>query len=668
TIKISLFGKSTSNMNGKTVASKSGLDFNITEIIRGYSASYLEFTTPEGGKTPWLGNADSNNPDFWNADHNVFTVNKLSDYDVSVGTWKVNAVVKNTSGISFLDGKSTKTGKSSYSFTVGTISNSITTNRDTVVRGNSFLVTIKGTPGEIVNVTYDTANLKHTLGQSGVTDIADGFQTTLLSSSGSRTIQLDTNSYTEPKSYRITANFSIDNSEKAVKVSVEKGKITIVSDADKYYTGNEIILSGTNTEAKSTYIYINCSDNKLKEILLNDGKYLEKVNVESDNTWSKKFKISDSYPNGDYTIYATSYPYAYSAEGKPYVTINENYAHSTQPIKIKEPSLTASVKENIVFKGGNAEIIGATEDCVESLSYYIIGNGIFQYGTIFLNQDGTFSKAINTTNFAVGNYQMIIQNPSYDKLFNVMAGVDKYGCEEDNFYNSVSSFTTDSYGDLGVPVRESVSSINTLSTQNAVDAITNLLNKDYVDDIYNIVNFEVSSSKPISATGKISLQSGWNFISIPKTLASSNNTAEKLFGKINTDEKAVLSYNAETQKWEQLQKDTYIAPLTGYWIYSKNPAEINLYYTTNPSAPAVKTVYKGWNAVGLSAEEQTSAKSALARIKWGTAIEWNLPSGKYSTAIVNGGSSTNSPERLLTPGNGIWLYAEEEGTLTGLTA
>ena len=40
----------------------------------------------------------------------------------------------------------------------------------------------------------------------------------------------------------------------------------------------------------------------------------------------------------------------------------------------------------------------------------------------------------------------------------------------------------------------------------------------------------------------------------------------------------------------------------------------------------------------------------------------------YDTAIVNGGSADNSPENLLSLGNGCWLYVEEANVLPGLTA
>ncbi|MCK9323491.1 MAG: hypothetical protein M0P07_06035 [Candidatus Methanomethylophilaceae archaeon] len=167
---------------------------------------------------------------------------------------------------------------------------------------------------------------------------------------------------------------------------------------------------------------------------------------------------------------------------------------------------------------------------------------------------------------------------------------------------------------------------------------------------------------------KIDLCSGWNFISIPKTLDSSKNTAHKLFEGIDTDNYSILGYNTQTQIWERLTVDTYISPMTGYWIYSKTDDVIECVFPSTPQTPSIKTVYPGWNAVGLSAEEPTEASNALAGTKWRTVIQWNLANKKYDSPIINGGTGIYSPDHLLNLGNGYWLFIDEQGTLTGLTA
>jgi len=167
----------------------------------------------------------------------------------------------------------------------------------------------------------------------------------------------------------------------------------------------------------------------------------------------------------------------------------------------------------------------------------------------------------------------------------------------------------------------------------------------------------------------LELQSGWNFISVPKTLNASKNTAGSLFGSVETNNKNILAYNAQTRTWVPiLNQNEIIQPLNGYWIYSANQTTITLTYPSTPTTPSMKTLYPGWNAIGLSSAEPASARSALAGTSWRTLIPWNLADGSYDAAIVNGGSEANSPDRLMTPGNGYWVYVDTQSTMTGLTA
>jgi len=175
---------------------------------------------------------------------------------------------------------------------------------------------------------------------------------------------------------------------------------------------------------------------------------------------------------------------------------------------------------------------------------------------------------------------------------------------------------------------------------------------------------------PITPDFSLPLTAGWNFISIPKTLNASNNTAGSLFGSVDTSDKNILGYNTQTGTWVPLAAADVIHPLNGYWIYAATETMINLTYPSTPTLPSVKTLYPGWNAIGLSADECTMTHNALVCLNssWKTAIPWNLSTGKYDSAIVNGGLGSNSPERLMTLGNGYWLYVDAQSTLTGLTA
>ncbi len=173
----------------------------------------------------------------------------------------------------------------------------------------------------------------------------------------------------------------------------------------------------------------------------------------------------------------------------------------------------------------------------------------------------------------------------------------------------------------------------------------------------------------VSSPDTLILTPGWNFISVPKTLAPGSNTAATLFKDVDTDNHAPLAYDAEKSSWVTLAGTDIIKPMTGIWVYAAASAAVPLSYPDPFTVvPAVKNVYPGWNAVGLSADYATAAENALAGTSWRTLLPWNVPAGKWDAAIINGGTGANSPDRLMTTGNGYWLYLSEAGTLTGFTA
>ena len=181
----------------------------------------------------------------------------------------------------------------------------------------------------------------------------------------------------------------------------------------------------------------------------------------------------------------------------------------------------------------------------------------------------------------------------------------------------------------------------------------------------------VIDTMPLPGPGdnkSVTLTPGWNFISVPKAIASGCNTASSLFGRINTGGRTPLSYDANVSAWIALSGSDVIRPLTGYWIYAASPDVIQLTYPVVPTVPAMKTLYPGWNAIGLSSDASLSAANALSGTSWRTLLPWNVAAGKWDAAVINGGSGMHSPERLMTTGNGYWLYVTEGGALAGLTA
>lgn len=168
---------------------------------------------------------------------------------------------------------------------------------------------------------------------------------------------------------------------------------------------------------------------------------------------------------------------------------------------------------------------------------------------------------------------------------------------------------------------------------------------------------------------EISLSPGWNFISVPKTLAAGNNTAA-IFSGINTSGHSALRYDAAGGRWVALKATDTVAPLEGIWIYAVEPTTIPLRFSPDlPASPAERALSKGWNAVGASGVPSASARDTLLSLggKWTTLIGFDPARQTFETAVVNGGSGEYADSRQVYSGRGYWLYMTELGTLCSLT-
>src|SRR5690606_37429502 len=78
--------------------------------------------------------------------------------------------------------------------------------------------------------------------------------------------------------------------------------------------------------------------------------------------------------------------------------------------------------------------------------------------------------------------------------------------------------------------------------------------------------------------GTITLQNGWNLISIPKNLSSGYDTVAVVFAGINTGGHSIFHYNGRTQYWDALQSSTVLKPLEGYYVSSVGAFTLDTYY------------------------------------------------------------------------------------------
>ncbi len=328
-----------------------------------------------------------------------------------------------------------------------------------------------------------------------------------------------------------------------------------------------------------------------------------------------------------------------------------------------EPWIFTAVPESPeVSKGNEIVITGTAENTGGTLRYYVFSDHYTIIKRIPVNNDGSYKVNFSTVNLSSGSCFVIIQHPMYDGIFNIGP---VHNILTDNFLYIYQNNTAQPTGEDGDIFLVNIS--NTTGFP-AFEIVRQGIDNPANDDRELNLTFRITG-KTNDTT--LPLNQGWNFISVPKTLNATKNTAGSLFGSVDTGGKNILAYNTQTKTWTSISDNKeIIQPLNGYWIYAAAGTDITLSYPSEPASTADKILYPGWNAVGYSADEQTTAETALACLNgsWKTVIPWNLAAGMYDPAIINGGTGTYSPERLMTFGNGYWVYVDSESTLKGCTA
>jgi len=170
----------------------------------------------------------------------------------------------------------------------------------------------------------------------------------------------------------------------------------------------------------------------------------------------------------------------------------------------------------------------------------------------------------------------------------------------------------------------------------------------------------------------LTLEAGWNFISVPKRLASGYSTAQQVFGSVNTDGHSIFGYDA-TSGWAAMSSDNVVSPLEGIWIYSALQVELHPAFATDPlQVPPTKQLSASWNAVGFSDFTAASADSALTSVEasWTVLIGFDADSQTYEVSIINNAPSgdAHDEDRLMNCWKGYWLHATTACQLAAISS
>jgi PGF-CTERM protein len=428
-----------------------------------------------------------------------------------------------------------KTISATQSVTIATDQVRIEANKDTVVRGNSFTITITGVPNfeyyiwvkgsssmtglpedqppmvltAQEKVSQDNPNGPYTIGQYAYEggagkiikdDVPDDpdyhgakyYAMATLSSSGVRTIEFQTSKATKDKKYTIRVERKSGNQYKSdeVDIVVEKGDVTVVASGDQsYYLGEEVKLSGTNSETESTYLFItgpnlpaNGGQLKYPRTPTVDGQAttFDVADVQDDNTWELKWQTANlEIDAGAYTIYAVSAPWNRQSLS--------NAQYDTVSLVIKKPYVQSTASSSVVAKGDKFYLRGTAEgDPSNGVAIWIIGKNYVAYATATVNDDKTFEYEIKdgvTSSMYSGQYFVVVQHPMYN---------DKFDVYPDSGVNP--QFVLGEYPARGSELFK-IAGPGALQGSDAAEALINAINNAMIDDTYTKLQFLVEEAK-----------------------------------------------------------------------------------------------------------------------------------------------------------------------------
>ncbi|MDV0442656.1 hypothetical protein McpAg1_19200 [Methanocorpusculaceae archaeon Ag1] len=504
----------------------------------------IVFTTPAAGKTTQFGtfvvDGKTTNANF--ASIPLSTVQTIAlgtgvkaGADATAGVWTAQAEFISPTGF-----KNNAKKTNTISFTLQSTTLTITAAKDSVVRSNPFTVSIQGDSKSLYNVSIENpvvtdVNPALQLNQSGMKDILayDNFGNPTAAvfetdATGKRTIQYNTAANTEDKTYTIRAEKYGDSSDyDKVKVKVEKGSVTISASGDgSYYIGEEIKLTGTNTDSSNVFLFVTGPN-----LAYNDGVVLKDlggsegaqhaaytaanpVSVKTDNTWEYKWDTTlVSLDSGAYTVYATSRLTNGKSSGEqnigtvgadPSTWLNTkadvygnkvgNYyyavklsdsEYATTSINLKKPFLSAVPSGTIVAKGDKIYIRGTAEGDPSSLQLYIFGPNFFSTESITVEDDGSYEKKIEVqSTWASNQYYVVIEHP----MENGKLDVHDTGAQSSPRSLYIDNVNTTK----GQQSSFVVEGTGRLQSANAANALTQMIDSANIDDIYTKLTFTVA--------------------------------------------------------------------------------------------------------------------------------------------------------------------------------
>jgi PGF-CTERM protein len=434
-----------------------------------------------------------------------------------------------------------ESNSNAVTFTVLSKPITITTNKESVVRGNTFVVTITGESKKnywvymkdssvssgyfypVISVGQSNVNgtiysgyavPAATFGATGGTNTGAGVlapisdintvfnntaflftqnQTAALvttAADGTRGIQFETTSKTYDTKFTIKVMDPTDRSKyDTVDVSVEKGQVTITYEGTgTYYLGETIKLTGTNTDSDNVYLYLvgpNLYNNgvSLADISVQSVSGLpatfKEVGVNTDNTWSYKWDTSQL------TVSLDAGTYTIYAAAQPQTKDNlTSTQYNTASVVLKKPFVTASASAATLAKGDILYIRGIAEGKPNNVYVWTFGKNYRDcQEAASVKSDASYEYKMDrgaTSTLYPGQYFVVVQHPMMNGIADIV-GPGGVKCLWAQPAQASSKTTANS-----TPVR-----ISGLQASDAATAVVDMLNSPDIDDTYTKLSFMI---------------------------------------------------------------------------------------------------------------------------------------------------------------------------------
>jgi hypothetical protein len=302
---------------------------------------------------------------------------------------------------------------------------------------------------------------------------------------GRRTVGFSTDQLTRDQSYTIRVE-TLDTSTVAskydtVSLTIAQGSVTLTTAAPQsFYLGEEVVLSGANTDSETTYLFITGPNlprggarlTDMASVVSGDAGTFTTTTVNADDTWEYRWATANiNIDTGSYSIYSESSPNNRDNLG------GTEYASTS--VVTQRPFVTANATAATVAKGDILAITGVAEGKpVPGVAIWLFGINYYSRTTQSVHDDSTFRYELGrgtTRDLASGQYFAVVQHPMSNGIFDVDevvdGGITRVYDASGNFFVAAG------------PGR--------LLGSDAANALVNLISGPYIDDTYTKMTFAV---------------------------------------------------------------------------------------------------------------------------------------------------------------------------------